>query len=150
MEQTDRPTQSKGLKRKKKKNRKKNTFTTKARSFCRNTHSPSKSHRSITQPACLSCSSGEQDNNISVFKYTQSLYRQGNHHTGKTRLYTEQGEMKSSQIKKKKKRKQIKFTPYRGSGGYYGGEETSSSEYLLIKTRPDWAMPDQRAFEAAE
>lgn len=53
--------------------------------------------------------------------------------------------MKSGQRKNK-----IKVTSHRGSGGYYGEKETLSSEYLLIKTRPDWAMPDQRALDAAE
>lgn len=96
-----------------------------------------KSHWSITQPACLSCSSCEQDNNISVFKHTQSLYRQGNHHAGKTRLYTERGEMENSQIKRKKNKKtNHSYIIHR----LWRLLRWRRELWMLVgKTRPDWA-----------
>lgn len=68
---------------------------------------------SLNPPACAVLAVSR----IIIYLYlnTHKAYTgKGNHHTGKTRLYTEQEEME----KMKKNKKQIKVTLYRGSGGY--------------------------------
>lgn len=82
-----------------------------------------KSLQFITQPACLSCSSSEQDNNISVFKYTKPIQAREPPSRKKeketpTGLYKEQGGMETVKLKNKDKKNKSKGTLHRCSRGY--------------------------------
>lgn len=151
VERIDRPTQRLKTNKQNKKTEKKNNFTTKASSFCLNTPRPlNPTGPSLNPPACPVLAVSR----IIIYLYlnTHKAYTGEGTTTQEKQGYTQSRERSKAvkEQRKKKKKKQIKVTSYRSSGGYYGEGETLSSEYLLIKTRPDWAMPDQKASEAAE
>lgn len=95
-----------------------------------------KSHWSITQPACLSCSSCEQDNNISVFKHTKPIQAREPPRRKNKIIHRAGRDGKQSNKKEKNKKTNQSYIIHR----LWRLLRWRRELWILVgKTRPDWA-----------